>query len=200
MPIDEQNTIDRILAGEQKVFETLFTQHYPIMYAIARNIAGEAVADEVIQEAWISALNNLAKFEGRSSLKSWLLTIVANEAKTRRRKDARLVSLEDMQESWATDPRFDSHSHWQNPSANWHQDSPEALLTAEELKNCIEKNLAKLPENQLVAMQMRDSGGLSLEEICNILAVSPSNVRVLLHRARDKVLQVIDHFQTTGEC
>ena len=58
----------------------------------------------------------------------------------------------------------------------------------------------KLPENQRVAMQMRDAGGLSMDELCNILEVSPSNIRVLLHRARDKVLQVIDHFQKTGEC
>ena len=73
-------------------------------------------------------------------------------------------------------------------------------MSAQELKNCIEKNMELLPENQLSALRLRETGGLSMEELCNILEVSSSNVRVLLHRARDRMLRVIDHFQVTGEC
>jgi len=196
----EKLIIEKLLAGDETTFETIFTQYYALMYSVAQSIAGPSIADEVIQEAWISALRALPKFEGRSSLKSWLMRIVANEAKTRRRKEARSVSLEAMQDTWATDPRFDERSHWVDPSSQWHGDTPEDLLVAKELKTCIQKNLDKLPENQKVAMQLRDSGGLSMDEICNILEVSPSNLRVLLHRGRDRVLQVIDHFQKTGEC
>ena len=170
------------------------------MQAVAYAIAGPIIADEVVQEAWLSAIKALPKFEGRSSLKSWLIRIVANEAKTRRRKENRSVSLEAIQDTWATDPRFSENSHWKNPSSQWHADTPEDLLVADELKNCIEKNMLKLPENQLAALRLRDAGGLSMDELCNILEVSSSNVRVLLHRARDKVLRVIDHFQITGEC
>ena len=82
----------------------------------------------------------------------------------------------------------------------WHADTPEELLLAEELQDCIKHNLTNLPENQLAALKMRDAGGLSMDDLSNILDVSPSNVRVLLHRGRDKMLQVIDHFQQTGEC
>ncbi len=198
--MSEKALVDKLLAGDEKVFEKVFTTYYPLMRSIAQSIAGEAIADEVIQEAWISALRALPKFEGRSSFKSWLMRIVANEAKTRRRKEARSVSLESMQETWATDPRFDHKEHWVNPSSQWHGDTPEELLLAKELQDCLQHNLNQLPENQRVALQMRDAAGLSMEELCNILEVSPSNIRVLLHRARDKVLQVIDHFQMTGEC
>ena len=198
--LSEKQILEKLLAGDETVFNQVFKQYYNSMQAVAYSIAGPIIADEVVQEAWFSALKALPKFEGRSSLKSWLIRIVANEAKTRRRKENRTVSLEAIQDNWATDPRFTENSHWKNPSSQWHGDTPEALLVADELRDCIEKNMEKLPENQLAALRLRDSAGLSMDELCNILEVSSSNVRVLLHRARDKVLRVIDHFQITGEC
>lgn len=200
LALSESQLIEKLIAGDSSLFETVFTQYYPLMYSIAKSIAGDSIADEVIQEAWISALRALPKFEGRSSLKSWLARIVANEAKTRLRKESRSVSLEAMQESWATDPRFNENSHWLSPTSQWHADTPEEMLLATELKKCIKKNIEKLPENQKVAIKLRDASGLSMDEICNILDVSQSNLRVLLHRGRDKVLQVIDRFERTGEC
>ena len=198
--LSEKEILKLLLGGDEAVFNQVFTAYYNSMQAVAYAIAGPIIADEVVQEAWLSAIKALPKFEGRSSLKSWLIRIVANEAKTRRRKENRSVSLEAIQDTWATDPRFSENSHWKNPSSQWHADTPEDLLVADELKNCIEKNMLKLPENQLAALRLRDAGGLSMDELCNILEVSSSNVRVLLHRARDKVLRVIDHFQITGEC
>ena len=198
--LTEKEILKLLLDGDEAVFNQVFSAYYNSMQAVAYAIAGPIIADEVVQEAWLSALKALPKFEGRSSLKSWLIRIVANEAKTRRRKENRSVSLEAIQDSWATDPRFTENSHWKNPSSQWHGDTPEDILSAEELKDCIEKNMQKLPENQLTALRLRDAGGLSMDELCNILDVSSSNVRVLLHRARDKVLRVIDHFQITGEC
>ncbi|MFT6732335.1 MAG: RNA polymerase sigma-70 factor (ECF subfamily) [Polaribacter sp.] len=199
-PLSEEEMLKQLLAGNEAVFNSVFNSYYGAMQSVAYAIAGPIIADEVVQEAWFSAITALPKFEGRASLKSWLIRIVANEAKTRRRKENRSVSLEVMQESWATDPRFGENSHWINPSAQWHSDTPDELLSADELKDCIEKNMDKLPQNQLAALRLRDSAGLSMDELCNILDVSSSNVRVLLHRARDKVLQVVNHFQETGEC
>ncbi|WP_444996563.1 RNA polymerase sigma factor [Aliikangiella sp. IMCC44359] len=200
MSNQEKLLIEKLLAGDEATFESVFSQYYSLMHSVAQSIAGSSIADEIIQESWISALRALPKFEGRSSLKSWIMRIVANEAKTRLRKESRSVSLESMQDSWATDPRFDEKSHWVSPSSQWHADTPENLLVAKELEDCISKNLEKIPENQRVAMKLKDSGGLSMDEICNILSVTPSNLRVLLHRGRDRILQVIDHFQITGEC
>jgi len=198
--LTEEEILESLLKGDESVFSQVFTKYYGSMQAVAYSIAGSVIAEEVVQEAWFSALRALPKFEGRSSLKSWLIRIVANEAKTRRRKENRSVSLEAIQDTWSTDPRFTENSHWKDPSSQWHGDTPEELLAADELKSCIEKQLIKLPENQLAALRLRDAGGLSMDDLCNILDVSSSNVRVLLHRARDKMLQVIDHFQKTGEC
>ncbi|MET1255849.1 RNA polymerase sigma factor [Aliikangiella maris] len=200
LPYQEQELIKRLIAGDEPTFEKLFTQYYSLMYSIAQSIAGAAIADEIIQEAWISALKALPKFEGRSSLKNWIMRIVANEAKTRQRKESRSVSLESMQDNWRNDPRFDQNAHWVSPSSQWETNTPEELLLATELQECIKKNLGNIPENQRVAIKLKDANGLSMDEICNILDVSPSNLRVLLHRGRDKILQVIDHFQKTGEC
>jgi len=196
----EQEIVQQLLAGSEAMFRQVVETYGPSMYAVARSIAGDANADEVVQEAWVSAYRALPKFEGRSALKSWLIRIVANEAKTRLRKLKREFFIEDMTQSMDDDSRFAGDGHWQHPTSTWHTDSPDSLLTTEELKDCIGKNMAKLPENQLVVLELRESQGHSLEEICNILDVSSSNVRVLLHRAKDKILQVIDHFERTGKC
>ncbi len=197
---DDPVLIQGLLDKNSAIFQQVMDTWYGSMYYIASSIAGDAIADEVVQETWISVLRALPKFEGRSSLKSWVMRIVANEAKTRRRKESRQVSLDQMEDGWATDPRFTSNGHWQSPSQQWHGDSPDALMQAEELQNCIRKHIELLPDNQKSALMLRESGDHSLDEICNILEVSSSNVRVLLHRARDKVLQVIERFEREGKC
>jgi RNA polymerase sigma-70 factor (ECF subfamily) len=195
---------DQLIAGlkskDPQIFEQLMQHWYSSMYYIASSIAGDSIADEVIQEVWISVINGIDRFEGRSSLKSWVMRITANEAKTRRRKESRSVSLEQLSESWATDPRFSDAGHWQQSTSQWHGDSPDKLMQAEELRHCLEKHIQSLPDNQKAALMMRESGAYSLDEICNILDISSSNVRVLLHRARDKMVQVIDRFEREGKC
>ncbi len=186
--------------NDTKMFQLVMETWYGSMFYVASSIVGEAIADEVIQEAWVSVMRALPKFEGRSSLKSWVMRIVSNEAKTRWRKESRNVSLDQMNDSWATDPRFNQQGHWQAPDQQWHADSPEGIMQAEELHNCIKKHIDLLPDNQKSALMLKEAGDHSLEEICNILEVSSSNVRVLLHRARDKILQVIDRFEREGKC
>lgn len=197
---DEEALVEGLLNNDTLLFNKVFKAYYSSMYAVAYSIAGNAIADEVVQEAWISAIRALPKFEGRSKLKSWLIRIVANEAKTRLRKESRSVSLDAMNESWATDPRFDSKGYWNSTKPAWSSSSPDELLQAQELKDCMDKHIIGLPENQKQIMNLRDIGGLEMDEICNILSVTSSNARVLLHRARDKMQQVVAHFQETGKC
>jgi RNA polymerase sigma-70 factor (ECF subfamily) len=199
LPSDKE-LIAGLKSKEPALIEQLISHWYSPMYYIASSIAGEAIADEVVQEAWLSVIQNIDRFEGRSSLKSWVMRITANEAKTRRRKESRSVSLEQVSDTWATDPRFTESGHWQLPTNQWHGDSPDQLMQADELKNCLEKHIQKLPDQQKAVLMMRESGAHSLEDICNILDISSSNVRVLLHRARDKMLQVIDRFEREGKC
>lgn len=198
---DETSLIQGMVARQDSAYRAAISQYQASMTYLAISLVGEKIADEVVQEAWFSALRAIDKFERRSSLKTWLLRIVANEGKTRLRKENRLSSLDALLEA---DPqmlnRFDESGHWQSLPGQWTEDSPEALIASEELKQCMEKLIRELPDMQSATLNLRENQGYSLTEICNILEVSESNVRVLLHRARQRLFRCIDHFQVTGEC
>jgi len=193
---------------DEKTFRLVIRLYQNGMKSLAVSIVGEKIADEVVQEAWLSMIAALPKFEGRSSLKTWILRIVANEAKTRLRKEQRSVSLEAMAMEFVGDTlkdmtmeaRFSSSGEWISPPTQWQADSPEALLTSEELRICMQQLLTGLPYLQGATLTLKEQQGFSAQEICNILEVSESNIRVLLHRARNRLFVCVEHFQTTGEC
>lgn len=202
MPADDSELLSRLLAGDQQAFRTLVATYQGAMRAVAIAIVGAAHADEVVQDAWLAAVRNLDGFQGRSSLKTWLLTITANTAKSRLRKVRRDVSLDDLPAPHGSidETRFAADGHWSPAPLAWHEDSPEALLAEDELRQCLEKTLGSLSELQRSVLLLRERQGLELEEICNLLEISLSNVRVLLHRARLKVFATVEHFEETGEC
>ena len=197
----EDALIEGMIANENEAFRVAITQYQTSMKYLALSIVGEKIADEVVQEAWFSALRAIGKFEKRSSLKTWLLRIVANEGKTRLRRENRMTSLEALT---AKDPnllsRFNDTGQWSPGPMQWVADSPEALLSSDELRQCMDQLIDSLPDLQGATLTLREKQGHSLADICNILDVSESNVRVLLHRARMKLFRCIDHFQETGEC
>ncbi|MCG8906282.1 RNA polymerase sigma factor [Pseudomonas sp. DP-17] len=199
---DDSELLSRLLAGDQQAFRTLVATYQGAMRAVAIAIVGAAHADEVVQDAWLAAVRNLDGFQGRSSLKTWLLTITANTAKSRLRKVRRDVSLDELPAPHGSidDSRFAADGHWSPAPLAWHEDSPEALLAEDELRQCLENTLLSLSELQRSVLLLRERQGLELEEICNLLEVSLSNVRVLLHRARLKVFASVEHFEETGEC
>ncbi len=203
----DADLLRRLRAGEKRAFiELVQTYHVPMRY-FAAAIIGEAQAEEAVQEAWLAVMRNLATFEGRSSLKTWLYAIVGNEAKSRLRKTRREISLDALagdnasaaDNLFAAD-RFLADGHWAKPPTAWHDDSPEALISREDFQRCLEKVLSTLPAAQRSALLLRDQDGLELDEICNVLGVSASNVRVLVHRARVRVYGMVEHFEETGTC
>ncbi|WP_207885282.1 RNA polymerase sigma factor [Pseudomonas sp. 30_B] len=202
VPTDDSELLSRLLAGDQQAFRTLVAAYQGAMRAVAIAIVGGAQADEVVQDAWLAAVRNLDGFQGRSSLKTWLLTITANTAKSRLRKVRRDISLDDLPAPHGSidDARFAADGHWSPAPLAWHEDSPEALLAEDELRECLENTLASLSELQRSVLLLRERQGLELDEICNLLDVSLSNVRVLLHRARLKVFATLEYFEETGEC
>ncbi len=200
---DDTLLLKRLLAGEQRAFKELVSTYQSAMRAVAYAIVGNRHADEVVQDAWLSVVRNLGGFEGRSSLKTWLLAITANSAKSRYKQNRREVLLDDLPSPHGTvdDNRFSStDGHWLVAPYAWHQDTPEALLTENELRECLEHTLLSLSELQSSVLLLRERQGLELEEICNLLEISLSNARVLLHRARLKVFATVEHFEETGEC
>ncbi|PWK30124.1 RNA polymerase sigma-70 factor (ECF subfamily) [Pseudomonas sp. OV226] len=203
MAADDAQLLERLLAGEQRAFKELVSTYQSAMRAVAYAIVGSRHADEIVQDAWLSVVRNLSKFEGRSSLKTWLLTITANAAKGRYKQNRREVLLDDIPSPHGTidDDRFSSgDGHWLVAPFAWHQDTPEALLLENELRTCLDYTLLSLSELQRSVLLLRERQGLELEEICNLLDISLSNVRVLLHRARLKVFATVEHFEETGEC
>ena len=155
----------------------------------------------MVQEAWIAIHGSIDKFEGRSALKTWLFTIVSNRAKSRLKRESRHVSFDPQAESSSSskDP-FNSSGGWEAPPQEWDISSPDKLLEETELQKCVEKTLEVVPAMQKSVFLLRDMNRHSLEDICNILGLTDSNVRVLLHRARQRLLAVVDHYQETGEC
>jgi RNA polymerase sigma-70 factor (ECF subfamily) len=201
---DEQQLIAALIAGDDRAFCEIITRFQHIMTAVAHAICGDTFADDVVQDAWVAIHKNIDKFEQRSSLKTWVMTIVSNEAKARLRRESRKVSLDELDGetpgSYLDNAHFTQTGHRTTATPTWHIESPEQLLEEKQLQRCINKTLNILPPAQKAAFLMRDIEQQSFDEICEILQVSAANVRVLIHRARLTLMQVIDRYQETGTC
>ena len=201
---EEQELLERLRAGDERAFEALVERHYPTMLAVARHyVSSRAVAEEVVQDAWLGVLNGLDRFEGRSSLRTWILRILVNRAKTRGARDARTVpfaSLAPHGEEPAVEPaRFRGPDdpfpgHWRAYPGTW-QRLPEETLAERETLDVVLATIQQLPPPQRIVITMRDIQGCDAEEVCDALEVSEGNQRVLLHRARSKVRSALErHF------
>jgi RNA polymerase sigma-70 factor (ECF subfamily) len=198
----DSDLLQRLHAGDKAAFTELVRCYHGPMQRVAAAIIGSAQAEEVVQEAWLAAMRHLGTFEGRSSLRTWLFTIVSNEAKSRLRKGRREVFIDDQPggEELFASGRFTGAGHWAQPPGIWHDDSPEALLSHEDFQRCLEHHMGRFSEVQRAALLLRDYDELEFADICNILDISASNVRVLVHRARIKLHAMIEHFEETGTC
>lgn len=192
--LDEKTLVARLIDGDAAAFEYVVGQYHGIMLSVARAIIGEAFADEVVQDAWVSAIKALPNFEGRASLKTWLLQITSNGAKTRLGRESRQFSLDDGWQAEA-DNKFDQRGHRIDDVLPWNMDTPEAMLENDQLKAIMEKTYQNLPPHQRAVLTMCDMEGMDMTEICNILDISASNARVLLHRARTALHHSIRKYQ-----
>ena len=201
--VDEKALIEGLLARDKKAYEQAVRLYHSGLLRAARALVGEAIADEVVQETWVAVLTGLSAFEGRSSLKTWMYSVLNNIGRTRLRRESRNVSLGN---AWdEPDPslppsRFLADGHWAVPPTPWHEDTPDAVLSGEELRRCLEKILSLLPAAQHSILTMRDGEGLEMDEICNILTISSTNGRVLLHRARNALRAAVERHARGEEC
>jgi RNA polymerase sigma-70 factor (ECF subfamily) len=163
-------------------------------------VKGRAVAEEVVQETWLAVIQGLDRFEGRSSLKTWIISILVNKAKTRGAREARTVpfaSLAPEDHAPAVAPeRFRGPDDmypggWREFPANWHASAETAVQDRETLR-VVMRAIAELPFTQQTVIRMRDVEGYSSEEVCATLDVSEANQRVLLHRARSRVRSALE--------
>ncbi|HKK56061.1 RNA polymerase sigma factor [Marinobacter sp.] len=198
---DEDLLIQGLKSGKDTDFQRAVRLYTPGMMAVARFYLDNASAEEAVQDCWVTVIDAIQKFEGRSGLKTWLHRIVANRAKNHLRKHKREVSA-DFSET--LDPeladRFAPNGRWATPPSLKFNDSAEALMENGALSDCLDQHLSHLPEAQRSALMLYEAHQHKSDDVCNILDVSASNLRVLLHRARQKIFLMVETFQETGEC
>lgn len=208
MPVhDPEDDLPLLRRQDRAAFTRLVQGYHASMLRLAASLGGESRAEEIVQESWLSAFRALPAFEGRCSLKTWLCTIVRNQARSLYRQEARrqeevfgLPETDAGDQSLGGTVSFDARGFWERPPSEWAAASPEALLMESQLRACIEHTLTLLSGHQKAVFLLRDVEQLEMAEICNILALSHSNARVLLHRARLRLWKVIARYQETGTC
>jgi RNA polymerase sigma-70 factor, ECF subfamily len=198
---DESKLIARLRAGEEAAFSSLVSDLYPSMLAVARGyVRSKSVAEEVVQEAWVGVLKGIDRFEARSSLRTWVLRIVANIARTRAVREARTVPLSSFEpvgdEPAVAPTRFGGPDdpfpgHWRSYPTDWRR-LPEDRLTSLETIEVVRAAIEQLPDAQRLVITMRDIAGLTSEEVCDTLDVTAGNQRVLVHRARARVREALE--------
>lgn len=210
----ERSDRERVAAlrrGDQQAFAEIVDAWSPALLRVAQlHVPSHAVAEEVVQEAWLAVLRGLDRFEERSSLRTWVTSIVLNRARTHGRRERRMLpfaSLRRRQDEGPDEPAVDPARFqrpgderpgwWATPPARW--GDPEAWMDDEATRAVLLGAIADLPRRQREVITLRDVLGWSEAEVCSVLEVSEGNERVLLHRARSAVRAALERHFAAGE-
>jgi RNA polymerase sigma-70 factor (ECF subfamily) len=208
---DERALVAALRNGDEDAFALLVDRHHNTLLRVAMfYVPSRAVAEEVVQETWIGVLQGIGRFEGRSSLKTWIFSILTHRAKTRGQQESRHISFSSLSHSGCesseqgVDPdRFlpADHEHWPHhwalPPTSWGE-SPEKRLLSKETQVHLRQAIAALPETQQEVIRLRDIEQWTSQEVCNVLGISETNQRVLLHRARSRVRRGLESYFQKG--
>ena len=203
---EERELVAALRRGEEAAFARLVTTLHGSMLRVAMvHLGDRSAAEEVVQEAWVGVLRQLDRFEGRSSLKTWILRIVSNQAKTRAVRERRSVPFSALAGQEADEPAVEPDrflpaghhwaGHWASPPRSW-REIPEELLLSGETMGEIRVAIDRLPAAQRQVLVLRDVEGLSAAEACELLGLTEGNQRVLLHRGRAKVRAALERYLT----
>jgi len=200
-PGPQSSLIEDLKRGDSSAYKKAVREYSPGMLAVARFYLDYSSAEEIVQDCWVTVIDAIHKFEGRSGLKTWLHRIVANRCKNKLRSNKREVAI-DFSESLEPElaNRFNAKGHWNLPPSLKFHESADILMENDALSDCLDKHLSALPETQRSALMLYEAHQHKSEDVCNILDVSASNLRVLLHRARQKIFLMVETFQETGKC
>jgi RNA polymerase sigma-70 factor, ECF subfamily len=209
MSLEDLGIVERLRAGDEATFMELVQRHQAGMLRVARMyVSSQAVAEEVVQDTWIGVLQGIGRFEGRSSLRTWIYRILTNVAKTRGMREGRSVPFSalmgddldapSVEPAWFRGVDDPSPGAWSTLPADW-RGIPEERLLGNELLTVVRAAIDALPPMQAEVIRMRDVEGWSSEEVRNALDLTETNQRVLLHRARSRVRRAIDEHLGTVE-
>jgi len=205
-PPGQAELVAALQAGDEQAFASLVDELGPSLLRVARMyVSSRAVAEEVVQETWLGVISGIGRFEGRSSLKTWIFRILTNRAKTRGEREGRSLPFSSLGGDGEGDddgPTVDADrfhdsgryaGHWTSAPSRW-SELPESRLVGKETIGVAQAAIDALPESQRTVITLRDVDGWSSEEVRNVLGLSESNQRVLLHRARAKVRRALDSY------
>lgn len=189
----DTDLVAQLRAGDESAMAQLVDEWSPLMLRVARSYVNSAQsAEDVVQDAWLGMLSGLARFEGRSSLRTWTFSILVNRARTRGTREARMLPQSPLvprgtqtAEDWCLSPGWERSATWTSieDQSRW-DTSPETVALSREALRQLDRALSALPPRQRTVVTMRDVCGMDAEEVCAALNISPANQRVLLHRAR----------------
>ena len=194
--------LEALRAGNEAAFQSLIQRYHGPMFRLAMNYVGDrGVAEDVVQESWLTCLRSLDRFEGRSSLKTWLFGILVNVARSRRRKESRILPFASL---WRRDDsdsrrptvdrsRFGSDGMWSDGPRSW-DNVPESKVLGAETVQHVRSAIDTLPPKQREVILLRDVAGFDAGEVSALLGISPANERVRLHRARATVRQKLEEY------
>jgi RNA polymerase sigma-70 factor (ECF subfamily) len=193
-PVNEDPDADllaRLRSGDEQAFVVLVGRHRDAMLRLAAGyVPNRAVAEEVVQDTWVGLLRGLQGFEGRSSVRTWLFRILVNRARTAGTRERRSVAVEDMGPV-VDQSRFDQAGGWISPPEAWLEQVDNKLVAAK-MADRVRSAIEDLPARQREVVTLRDIEGLSSDEVCGVLEISGANQRVLLHRGRSKLRQLLE--------
>jgi RNA polymerase sigma-70 factor (ECF subfamily) len=208
---DETVLVPALRDGDDAAFAWLLDRYDRSLRRLAMSyVPSRAIADEVVQETWMGVVNGIDRFEGRSSLKTWVFRILTNVARARGARERRSVpfaaaggELEEGAEPALDPDRFravgNEHAgHWVSYPTAWEHE-PEGRVEASETVDVVREAMRHLPPAQQEVMTLRDVEGWTSSEICGALNISETNQRVLLHRARSKVRSALEQYFEGGE-
>jgi RNA polymerase sigma-70 factor (ECF subfamily) len=205
---DETLLVTSLRCREEAAFVALVRRYHALMLHVAyAQLNDTAAAEEVVQETWLAVIKGIDSFAGRSSLRTWMFRILSNQASARLERDGRQIPFSALAsaDTVAAEPsvvpsRFFPRDHrprpffWVADPREW----PEDALLAAEVRSVVETAVRRLPDSQRVVITLRDLEGWAPEEVCEALGISAGNQRVLLHRARSRVREVLDEYLGDG--
>jgi RNA polymerase sigma-70 factor, ECF subfamily len=182
--------LNRLRNGDEEAFVMLVGRYQQPMYRLARSmLSNHALAEETVQDAWLGVVRGIERFEARSSFKTWLFRIVVNRARSAGAREPSHTSIDALA---GVDPsRFDAQGQWADPVAPWTETSIERLDAAR-WSPVLKAALDRLPDRQRIVVALRDVEGLTSDEACEVLGISPGNQRALLHRGRARLRDIIN--------
>ena len=201
---EDRRVVEALRHGDETVFLALVERYYATMRRLAAVYVDDpAVVEDVVQDAWLGALQGIHRFEGRSSFKTWLLRILTNIAKTRAQRERRSIAFSNLvsDDAEADEPAVEAErfltsgrwvGHWAAAPSSWI--TVEDRLAAIETQTYVAQAIQTLSPHQRQVIILRDIEGLNADEVCNILGLTETNQRVLLHRARSKVRRALEQF------